>query len=117
MYHLDTAEFAKAEQEGQEGLKIRTELLPDGDLLIALSLSWLGMAVGGQERYAEGLDWLLKAGKILEGPAGEAPSRLMVWRYNTSQIYYCMGRFEEAEELLGLALEEADRTEDWYQQV
>ena len=117
MYHLYTAEFVKAEQEGLEGLEIRTDLLSDDDLLIALSLSWLGMAVGGQERYEEGLDWLLEAGKVLEGPAGEAPSRLMVWRYNTSRNYYCMGKFEEAEELLSLALAEADRTESWYQQV
>ena len=54
MYHLSTAEFTKAEQAGLEGLEIRLELLSDSDLLIALSYSWLGMAVGGQERYVEG---------------------------------------------------------------
>ena len=117
MYHLYTAEFAKAEQEGVEGLEIRMELLSDDDLLIALSYNWLGMALGGQERYKAGLDWLLKAGKVLEGPAGKTPSKKRVWRYNTSRNYYCMGQFEEAEELLRLALVEADRTESWYQQV
>ena len=93
------------------------ELLSENDLLIALSYSWLGMAVGGQERYETCLDWLLKAGKILEGPAGEAPCRRMIWRYNTSRNYYCMGRFEEAERLLSLALTEADQIKSWYQQV
>ena len=117
MYHLGTGEFALAEREGREALKIRKEELSKDDLLISLSYSWLGMALGGQERYDEALDLLPQAGKILEGPAGEAPSRKMVWRYNTSRNYYCMGSFEEAEELLDLALAEAEKIESWYQQV
>ncbi|KAL8658195.1 MAG: hypothetical protein Q9226_001193 [Calogaya cf. arnoldii] len=117
MYHLSTAGFTQAEEEGIEGLNIRLELLSEDDLLIALSYSWLGMAVGGQERYEDRLQLLLKAGKVLEGPAGETPSRKMVWRYNTSRNYYCMGRFVEAEGLLSLALAEAERFDSWYQQV
>ncbi|KAI0115622.1 hypothetical protein GGR51DRAFT_503594 [Nemania sp. FL0031] len=112
MYHLTTAEFAKSEVEMTEGLEIRLRLLDPEDLLISLGYSWLGMAVGGQGRFEEGLDLLLKAGKVLEGPAGEVPTRKLVWRYNTSRNYYCMGRYEEAEELLSAAVEEA---EGWYQ--
>ncbi|KAL8853088.1 MAG: hypothetical protein Q9221_002119 [Calogaya cf. arnoldii] len=117
MYHLSTAEFTKAEEEGIEALNIQLELLSKDDLLITLSYSWLGMAVGGQERYEDGLELLLKASKVLEGPAGETPSQKMVWRYNTSRNYYCMGRFVEAEGLLSLALAEAERSDSWYQQV
>lgn len=61
-----------------EGLKIRLELLPHNDLLLALAYSWLGIAVGCQERYSEGLDLLLKAGKVLEGPAREVPKRKLI---------------------------------------
>lgn len=78
MYHLSTAEFTKAEEEGIEALNIRLELLSEDNLLIALLYSWLGMAVGSQERYEDRLELLFKAGKVLEGPAGETPSRKMV---------------------------------------
>lgn len=117
MYHLGTAQFVRAEEEMMEGLNIRLDKLSPDDLLLALSYSWLGMAVGGQERYDEGLDLLLKAGKILDGPAGELPTRRMVWGYNISRNYYCMGRFDEAEEILGKALGEAKSLESWYMQV
>lgn len=100
-----------------EGLKIRLELLPSDDLLLALAYSWLGMAVGAQERYDEGLDLLLKAGKILEGPAGEIPTRRLIWGYNTSRNYYCLGRFAEAETLLSEALADAERLRGWYMLV
>lgn len=98
-----------------EGLEVRLEMLPPDDLLLALSYSWLGMAVGAQERYEEGLNLLLKAGKVLQGPAGEIPTRKMVWSFNTSRNYYCMGRFEEAEALLSEALAAADKLGGWYQ--
>ncbi|KAI1127032.1 hypothetical protein F5Y10DRAFT_266482 [Nemania abortiva] len=114
MYHLTTAEFIESEKEIIECLKIRERLLPSNDLLISLAYSWLGMAVGGQGRYAEGLDFLEKAGKILEGPAGDAPTRKQVWRYNISRNYYCMGKYDEAEQMLIAAMEEA---EGWYQEA
>ncbi|KAF2969313.1 hypothetical protein GQX73_g4250 [Xylaria multiplex] len=114
MYHLTTSEFSRSEGEMTEGLEIRQRLLAPDDLLISLGYSWLGMAVGGQERYEEGLDLLLKAGRILEGPAGDIPTRKLVWRYNTSRNYYCMGRYDEAEKLLSAALEKAN---SWYQRA
>ncbi|KAK2596203.1 hypothetical protein QQS21_006351 [Conoideocrella luteorostrata] len=103
--------------EMAEGLEIWLELLPHDDLLLALAYSWLGMAVGGQERYEEGIDLLLKAGKILEGPAGEIPTRKLVWGYNTSRNYYCMGHYDKAEHLLNESLEDAYRLQSWYMQV
>jgi hypothetical protein len=78
MYHFCTSEFNRSEKEMSEGLKIRLELLPHNDLLLALAYSWLGIAVGCQERYSEGLDLLLKAGKVLEGPAREVPKRKLI---------------------------------------
>lgn len=117
MYHLCTSEFVRSEKEMTEGLEIRLELLPQNDLLVALAYSWLSMAVAGQGRYAESLDLLLKAGKVLEGPAGEIPTRKLIWGYNTSRNYYCMGRFEEAENLLKESLADANRHEGWYMQV
>jgi tetratricopeptide (TPR) repeat protein len=100
-----------------EGLEIRLELLSHDDLLIALAYSRLGMALGGQERYEEGLDLLLKAGKVLDGPAGEIPTRRLIWGYNTSRNYYCMGNFEQAERSLKASLDDAERLESWYLQV
>ncbi|KAF4458057.1 NB-ARC and TPR domain protein [Fusarium austroafricanum] len=117
MYHLCTSEFVRSEMEMAEGLEIRLELLPPDDLLLALACSWLGMALGGQERYDEGLDLLLKAGKILEGPAGGIPTRRLVWGYNTSRNYYCMGLYHEAEVLLDAALKDAESLQSWYMQV
>ncbi|KAF2753267.1 hypothetical protein EJ05DRAFT_504920 [Pseudovirgaria hyperparasitica] len=117
MHHFSTAEFARAEKEMTEGLEIRLRLLDPDDLLISLSYSWLGMAVGAQLRYAEGLDWLLKAGEVLDGPAGKIPTRRMVWGYNIACNYYCMGRFEEAERHLANALADADRLGSWYMHV
>ncbi|KAH8803590.1 hypothetical protein F5884DRAFT_510069 [Xylogone sp. PMI_703] len=117
MYHLSTAEFSRSESEMTEGLNIRLQLLPHDDLLIALAYSWLGMAVGSQERYEEGLDLLRKAGKILDGPAGDIPTRKLVWSYNTSRNYYCMKRYEEAESLLIVALADAERIQSWYLQI
>lgn len=117
MYHFCTSEFARSEREITESLDIRLKLLRADDLLLALTFSWLGMAVGAQEHYQEGLGWLLKAGKILEGPAGEIPTRKLIWGYNTSRNYYCMGRYEEAGELLQQSLEDADRLEGWYMQA
>lgn len=115
MHHLCTSEFARSEREMTSSLAIRRELLPPGDLLLALSYSWLGMAVGAQERYDEGLNLLLQAGRILEGPAGQIPTRKMVWSFNASRNYYCMGRFDEAENLLGKALAAAEELGGWYQ--
>jgi len=117
MYHFYTSEFVRSEKEMTEGLDIRLEMLPSDDLLLALAYSWLGMAVGAQERYDEGLSLLLKAGKILDGPAGEIPTRRLIWGYNTSRNYYCMGRFEDAEKLLSEALADAESQEGWYMQV
>jgi hypothetical protein len=75
------------------------------------------MAVGAQGRLEEGLDLLPKAGKVLDGPAGDIPTRRMVWGFNTSPDYYCMGRYEEAESLLTEALAYAERNQSWYMQV
>ncbi|KAK1830086.1 hypothetical protein QBC39DRAFT_426826 [Podospora conica] len=115
MYHFCTSEFARSEREVTESLNIRLELLQPGDLLLSLSYSWLGMAVGTQERYEEGLDLLLQAGEILKGPAGQIPTRNMVWSFNISRNYYCMGRYEEAENLLSNALAAAEELGGWYQ--
>lgn len=75
------------------------------------------MAVGCQERYEEGLELLLKAGNILDGPAGEIPTRRLVWRFNTCRNYYCLNRFDEAEDLLRKAVDEAEQMQSWYQLV
>ncbi|KAF0329893.1 transcriptional xre family [Colletotrichum asianum] len=80
MYHFCTSEFSRSEKEMTQGLEIRLEMLQPHDLLLALSYSWLGMAVGAQERN-----------------------------------YYCMGRFEEAENLLTKALSAAEELGGWYQ--
>lgn len=117
MYHFCTSEFEMSEKEMSEGLAIRLEMLPPDDLLLALAYSWLAMAVGAQERYEEGLDLLLKAGKILEGPAGDVPTRRLIWGFNTSRNYYCMGNFDEAEKLLSEALTDAETSQGWYMQV
>ena len=117
MYSLKTTDFVKAEEEMSESLKIRLELLPSDDLLLHLAYSWLSMAIAAQGRYEEGLQLILKAGKILQGPAGDAPTRKMVWRYNTSRNYYCMEKYAEAEELLTAAVAEADSRQSWYNQV
>lgn len=115
--HFCTSEFAKSEKEMVECLEIRQKLLPADDLLIALAYIGIGQAVGAQERYSEGLEWLLKGGEILKGPAGDATARKIAWGYNTSRNYYCMGRFEEAEELLMTAFNLAKATQGWYNQV
>ncbi|KAK7990146.1 hypothetical protein PG989_010461 [Apiospora arundinis] len=117
MHHLCTSEFIKAENEQEEGLQIRLSNLPSDDILLALSYSWLGMAVGAQGRLEEGLELLLKAGKILEGPAGKIPTRKLVWGYNTSRNYYCMERYQDAEVLLTEALSDAERLKSWYLQT
>ena len=117
MYHLCTSEFARSEKEMTEGLKIRLKLLPPVDLLLALAYSWLSMAIAAQGRYEEGLELLLKAGKVLDGPAGEIPTRRLIWGYNISRNYYCLNRFEEAEKILGESLAEAERLDSWYLQV
>lgn len=117
MYHLCTSDFHTSEDEMREGLMIRLKLLQPDDLLLALGYSWLGMAVGAQGRYGEGLELLLKAGKVLEGPAGEIPTRKLIWGYNTSRNYYCMEKYAEAEMLLTAALEDAERLQSWYMQV
>jgi hypothetical protein len=59
----------------------------------------------------------LKAGKILEGPAGDIPGRKMVWGYNMSRNLYCLGRYEKADKLLSEFLADAERMESWYLQV
>lgn len=117
LYHFRTSEFARSEQELAAGLEVRLAMLEPDDILISLSYSWLGMAVGAQNRFEDGLSWLLKAGKILEGPAGKIPTRKMVWSFNTSRNYYCMGRYEEAENLLSKALADAQTLQSWYQQL
>ncbi|CAG8978829.1 hypothetical protein HYALB_00013203 [Hymenoscyphus albidus] len=117
MYHFCTSEFSRSETEMTECLSIRKQLLTSEDLLLSLSYSWLGMAVGAQERYDESLNLLLQAGKILEGPAGVIPTRKMVWRFNISRNYYCMSRFEEAEALLTEAIAAAEELGGWYQLV
>ncbi|KAI0377693.1 hypothetical protein F5Y04DRAFT_263483 [Hypomontagnella monticulosa] len=117
MFHFCTSEFARSETEMRECLQIRLELLAPDDLLVALSYNGLGMAAGTQGRYDEGLKWLLKAEKVYEGPAGRVLSRKLVWGYNIARNYYCMGRYEEAEQVLGKALEIADRLKSWYMQV
>ncbi|KAI1097942.1 hypothetical protein F4804DRAFT_143064 [Jackrogersella minutella] len=100
-----------------ECLNIRLELLRHDDLLVALSYNGLGMAVGTQECYEEGIRWLLKAREVYEGPAGEIPSRKLVWGYNIARNYYCMGRYDKAEIRLIEALEIADKLQSWYMQV
>ncbi|KAI0139030.1 hypothetical protein F4776DRAFT_47404 [Hypoxylon sp. NC0597] len=117
MYHFCTSEFMKSENEMTESLDIRLELLRHDDLLVALSYNGLGMAAGCQERYEEGLQWFMKARKVYEGPAGEIPSRKLVWGYNVSRNYYCMGKYEEARKRLDEALGIADRLQSWYMQV
>ncbi|KAI0888151.1 uncharacterized protein GGS22DRAFT_185531 [Annulohypoxylon maeteangense] len=108
IHHFCTSEFARSEREMTECLKIRLELLHHDDTLIALSYSGLGMAVGAQGRYEEGLDWLQKAHKVYEGPAGKNLPKRIVWGYNISRNYYCMGRYAESESCLTKALEIAN---------
>ncbi|KAI0857704.1 hypothetical protein F4860DRAFT_505886 [Xylaria cubensis] len=115
--HFCTSEFTKSEKEMIECLEIRQRLLPADDLLIALAYVGIGQAVGAQERYMEGIRWLLKGGEILKGPAGDAAVRKIAWGYNTSRNYYCMGKFEEAEKLLTAAFDLAKVTQGWYNQV
>jgi tetratricopeptide (TPR) repeat protein len=100
-----------------EGLNLRLDLLEPDDLLVALAYSWLSMAVASQGRYEEALIPQLKAGEILDGPAGEIPGRKLVWGYNTSRNLYCLGRYEEANRLLSESLADAERMESWYLQV
>jgi hypothetical protein len=73
LYHLVTSEFDKAECEMKECLQTRLELLPPDDLLIALAYSYLSIAIASQGRLDEGIELMLKAGKIIEGPAGDIP--------------------------------------------
>ncbi|KAI1410375.1 hypothetical protein F5Y13DRAFT_192236 [Hypoxylon sp. FL1857] len=117
MYHFCTSEFTRSEREMTESLDIRLELLHHDDLLVALSYNGLGMAAGCQGRYEEGLQWLLKAHRVYEGPAGDIPSRKLVWGYNLSRNYYCMGKYEDARKRLDEALGIADRLQSWYMQV
>ncbi|KAI1458139.1 hypothetical protein F4805DRAFT_474585 [Annulohypoxylon moriforme] len=117
IHHFCTSEFARSEKEMTECLQIRLKLLHPDDVLVALSYSGLGMAVGAQERYEEGLGWLEKAQKVYEGPAGENLPKRIVWGYNISRNYYCMGRYSEAENRLAEALEIADGLQSWYMQV
>ncbi|KAI0104454.1 hypothetical protein F4814DRAFT_430828 [Daldinia grandis] len=117
LHHFCTSEFVKSESEMAESLGIRLELLPPDDLLVAVAYSGLGMAIGAQGRYEEGLERLLKAGKIYDGSDGENPSRKLVWCYNISRNYYCMGKYEEAENILNDALGTANRLQSWYMQV
>ncbi|KAM5361674.1 hypothetical protein ACJZ2D_012951 [Fusarium nematophilum] len=60
---------------------------------------------------------LLKAGEVLEGPAGDVSTRKLIWGYNTSQNYYCLGQYDKAELILTEALVDADRLQSWYMQV
>ncbi|KAI1087828.1 hypothetical protein F5B19DRAFT_46663 [Rostrohypoxylon terebratum] len=117
IHHFCTSEFARSEKEMTECLKIRLELLHRDDVLVALSYNGLGMAAGAQERYEEGLAWLKKAQRIYEGPAGKNLPKRIVWGYNISRNYYCMGKYAEAEGQLGEALKIADGLQSWYMQV
>ena len=117
LYHLCTSEFARAADEMTDGLNIRLELLAPDDLLVSLAYSWLSMAIASQGRYEEALVPQLKAGEILDGPAGEIPGRKLVWGYNVSRNLYCLGRYEEADKVLSESLAEAERMESWYLQV
>lgn len=94
-------------------LEIRQRLLPADHLLVALAYVGIGQAVGAQDRYLEGLEWLQKGGEILKGPA----PRKIAWGYNTSRNLYCMGRFEDAEKLLREAFDLAKATQGWYNQA
>jgi tetratricopeptide (TPR) repeat protein len=96
------------------GLNIRLELLEPDDLLVALAYSWLSMAIASQGRYEEALVPQLKAGEILDGPAGKVPGRKLVWGYNASRNLYCLGRYEEADKILSESLADAETMESWY---
>jgi hypothetical protein len=37
----------------------------------------------------------------------------LIWGYNTSRNYYCMGKFDKAEELLSKSLADAESKESW----
>lgn len=100
-----------------DGLNIRLELLEPDDLLVALAYSWLSMAVASQGRYEEALILQMKAGEILDGPAGEIPGRKLVWGYNISRNLYCLGRYEEADNLQDKSLADAESMKSWYLQV
>ncbi|KAI0898720.1 hypothetical protein F4806DRAFT_506706 [Annulohypoxylon nitens] len=67
--------------------------------------------------YEEGLVWLKKAQSVYEGPAGKNLAKRIVWGYNISRNYYCMGKYAEAESELGEALKIANGLQSWYMQV
>jgi hypothetical protein len=75
------------------------------------------MAVASQGRYGEALVPKFKAGEILECPAGKIPGRKLVWGYNVSRKLYCLGRYEEADKILGESLADAETVKSWYLQV
>ncbi|KAK5653503.1 hypothetical protein OQA88_8762 [Cercophora sp. LCS_1] len=83
MYYLSSSEFAKAEKELTDSPDLCHELSlptsnsqskapfcveeaqPQNNLSVALAYNLLSMAVSSQGRFEEGLDFLLKAGNIL----------------------------------------------------
>ncbi len=117
LYHLSSSEFSRAEEEMKECLQTRLELLPPDNLLVALAYSFLSMAIASQGRLEEGLDLVLKAGKILAGPAAEISGPKIFVGFNISRNYYCLGKFQEAEEALSVSLADADGRESWWMQV
>lgn len=117
IHHFCTSEFTRSEREMTECLEIRLKLLHHDDVLVALSYNGLGMATGAQEQYEEGLVWLKKAQSVYEGPAGKNLAKRIVWGYNISRNYYCMGKYAEAESELGEALKIANGLQSWYMQV
>lgn len=115
LYHHCTSQFRLSESEMRSVLEYRLATCQPDDLLVSLAYNWLSMAIASQPgRLRNGLEYIEKAGLVLDGPAGDVPGRRKVWRFNAARNTYCLQRYEAAEQLLVPAVNEAVRDGSWY---
>jgi tetratricopeptide (TPR) repeat protein len=114
---LVASNFSKAESVMSKVLRIRLNLLCRDDQLVVMAYNWLSVAIASQGRFSDGLQLLLKAGEVFEGPANDVPAHKVVWQLSIARNYYCMDMFAEAEPLLAEAVAYAESRPSWYQQV
>lgn len=115
IHDLHAGDYESASTLSHQALEVMVEMGMPQDLKMSNYYNYIALALDSLEKYDEAKVWHNKKEPILSSSDEDLFVRLSCQHnLNSARNLYCVGKFNEAEQRLHLALGQATRFNSWY---